>query len=105
MATLFLFLLAFLFAALFWWVPFNGWRPLKGLRDSRTHRWKVDLVLMVVLLVLSAVLLGVDPSVGVMAVIVILAAAAAFGMQTLRDGQARRLRSADGIAESTNVET
>jgi hypothetical protein len=97
MAVLVPILFVLLIAGSLWWAPFAGWKPRVG-RDPGGRLWKLDLILMVILLIVMAIGLGVRPSPGMMAAILLVAAVAAFGIEALRNRNARRRK-----AESNNV--
>jgi predicted permease len=80
---------ALAFAALLWCAPFFGWKPQEGRRHSGERRWLIDFILMEALLLLTAIELGAHPSWRVMVAAFLLAAAASYGIQLLRNRNAR----------------
>ena len=84
MAILLAILVGVSFAVLTMWISLAGWKPRIGVPNSGRLRWTIDLMLMLVLLALIADALGASPSLAVMVVILTLAAAGAYGMQSAR---------------------
>lgn len=79
--------------ALFWWLPFAGWKPQFGLPRSGRLRWVINLFLVLVFLILLCAELGISPSPVVEAAISILAILATGWMQSSRRRQLRRAAS------------